>query len=160
MKIVEMSIVGFKRFEEFTIKFNDGWTVIVGENEVGKSTIIEALDIVLNRRIFNKEDIALSKYFNKKVVENFYVTGLEKDLPKISISVHLYLDENNITGLNFSGLGYIGSSREEKCGISFEFAFDEDFKNDMLDEAWISEIESRDNIFPEIEYRMYRSCWV
>ena len=151
MNIVEMSIVGFKRFEEFTIKFNDGWTVIVGENEVGKSTIIEALDIVLNRRIFNKEDIALSKYFNKKVVENFYVTGLEKDLPKISISVHLYLDENNITGLNFSGLGYIGSSREEKCGISFEFAFDEDFKND------INIKEYAENRVIPIEY--YKASW-
>ena len=37
------------------------------------------------------------------------------------------------------------------------FKIYEDFKNGMLDESWINEIEYRDNIFPEIEYRMYRS---
>ena len=40
------------------------------------------------------------------------------------------------------------------------FKIYEDFKNGNLDESWISEIESRDNIFPEIEYRMYRSDWL
>jgi len=30
----------------------------------------------------------------------------------------------------------------------------------MLDESWLAEIESRDNIFPEIEYRMYRTSWL
>ena len=40
-------------------------------------------------------------------------------------------------------------------GISYE-----DFKNGMLDEEWVAEIESRDNIFPEIEYRMYRTSWL
>ena len=40
------------------------------------------------------------------------------------------------------------------------FKIYEDFKNGRLDEGWINEIESRDNIFPEIEYRMYRSDWL
>ena len=40
------------------------------------------------------------------------------------------------------------------------FKLYEDFKNGMLDESWVAEIESRDNIFPEIEYRMYRTSWL
>jgi len=40
------------------------------------------------------------------------------------------------------------------------FKLYEDFKNGTLDESWVAEIESRDNIFPEIEYRMYRTSWL
>ena len=40
------------------------------------------------------------------------------------------------------------------------FKIYEDFKNGRIDEGWLNEIESRDNIFPEIEYRMYRTDWL
>ena len=40
------------------------------------------------------------------------------------------------------------------------FKLYEDFKHGTLDESWVAEIESRDNIFPEIDYRMYRSDWL
>ncbi|VWL85805.1 glycoside hydrolase family 57 protein [Oceanivirga miroungae] len=36
------------------------------------------------------------------------------------------------------------------------FKLYETLKNHEIDEAWLSEIESRDNIFPEIDYRIYR----
>lgn len=49
MKIKQLIIKGFKRFKNFTIRFNDDLTIIVGENEAGKSTILEALDAVLNK---------------------------------------------------------------------------------------------------------------
>ncbi len=32
----------------------------------------------------------------------------------------------------------------------------EQLKSDRVDETWLSEIESRDNLFPEIDYRVYR----
>lgn len=31
----------------------------------------------------------------------------------------------------------------------------EDIKNDTIDEGWLSDVESKDNIFPEIDYRVY-----
>ena len=40
------------------------------------------------------------------------------------------------------------------------FKLYEDIKNNSIDAEWLSEIESRDNIFPEIDYRMYRSDWL
>ena len=33
----------------------------------------------------------------------------------------------------------------------------EDFNNRNIDESWVREIESRDNIFPVIDYRMFRT---
>ena len=60
----------------------------------------------------------------------------------------------------FNGTLVVYANKKISDHIHRLFKIYEDFKNDMLDEAWISEIESRDNIFPEIEYRMYRSSWV
>lgn len=36
------------------------------------------------------------------------------------------------------------------------FKLYEDIKNDSIDESWLSEIESRDNIFKNIDYRIFR----
>src|SRR5512136_727254 len=33
---------------------------------------------------------------------------------------------------------------------------DEQVRSGRIDEAWLSGVESRDNIFPEIDYRVYR----
>ena len=41
-------IDGLKRFEHFKIEFNEHLSILVGENEAGKSTILEAVRIVLN----------------------------------------------------------------------------------------------------------------
>jgi len=103
MKIDQLLIRGFKRFEKFEIKFNDTLTIIVGENEVGKSTILEALDIVLNKRLFMKEDTSLVRYFNRNEISRFWESGQISALPKIEIDVDLDLD-NEIVGLNFSGI--------------------------------------------------------
>lgn len=48
MKIVSVKIKNFRGYrEEVEIKFDD-LTVFVGKNDVGKSTILEALDIFFN----------------------------------------------------------------------------------------------------------------
>lgn len=151
MKIKQLIIKGFKRFKNFTIRFNDDLTIIVGENEAGKSTILEALDAVLNKRLFNKEDTSLVKYFNNEVVQTFFETGKAMDLPKIGIDIDLDL-VGEIAGLNFSGVVKREGENQEKCGIHFEFCFDEEFINDVE----LSKC-AENNVIP-IEY--YRGTWV
>ena len=51
--IKKMIIKGFKKFEKLEIEFNNGMNVIIGNNESGKSTILEAIDIVLNKKYSN-----------------------------------------------------------------------------------------------------------
>ena len=48
-------IKGFKKFNEITIQFNEHTNILVGENEAGKSTILEAIKIVLNQMYKNVE---------------------------------------------------------------------------------------------------------
>lgn len=48
MKIVSLKIKNFRGYKDLTeIKFDD-LTVFVGKNDIGKSTILEALDIFFN----------------------------------------------------------------------------------------------------------------
>ena len=44
-----ITIHGFKKFQNLHISFNEHLNLLVGENEAGKSTILEAIKIVLNQ---------------------------------------------------------------------------------------------------------------
>lgn len=49
MYLSELKIKGYKTFnEEFTIKLNEGLTILVGENGCGKTTIIDAIRLLLS----------------------------------------------------------------------------------------------------------------
>lgn len=47
MKIESLKIKNFRSYREETIIHFDDLTVLVGKNDIGKSTILEALDIFL-----------------------------------------------------------------------------------------------------------------
>ena len=66
MIIKTLQIKGFKKFRELEVKFNDEISVIVGENESGKSSLLLALDIALNQSVFNRADSSLDRYLNKE----------------------------------------------------------------------------------------------
>lgn len=75
MAIEKVIIQNFKRFKNpFEIKFNENINLLVGDNESGKSTILEAIHVALTgiyagRSIRNQ----LSAYlFNREVVRNIW----------------------------------------------------------------------------------------
>ncbi|EAG1620888.1 DUF2813 domain-containing protein [Listeria monocytogenes] len=57
--IKRMHIKGLKKFKDIDIEFNEKINILVGENESGKSTILEAINIVLD----------LSQYLGHILVE-------------------------------------------------------------------------------------------
>lgn len=92
-KIVIENFKGFK--DRFTLSLNSGLNIIVGDNEAGKSTILEAINLALtglyNGRYIRNE---LSQYlFNNESVEK-YLNSLESDkpLPPPSILIELYFE--------------------------------------------------------------------
>ena len=53
--ISKVSIENFKCFEgNFTLSLNKGLNIFVGDNEVGKSTILEAINLALSGWIYGK----------------------------------------------------------------------------------------------------------
>lgn len=85
-------IKGFKKFNEITVHFNEHTNILVGENEAGKSTILEAIKIVLNQMYKNTDKSILKDLFNKTQVENFNASPSLETLPKIEIELDLILD--------------------------------------------------------------------
>jgi len=47
MYIKRINIEGFKTFRKFRLDLNKHLNIIVGDNETGKSTLLEAINLVL-----------------------------------------------------------------------------------------------------------------
>ena len=45
-----LHIEGFKKFTSLDVEFNEHMNILVGENEAGKSTILDAIKTVLNQQ--------------------------------------------------------------------------------------------------------------
>ena len=128
IKIDKLIIANYKKFKNFEIEFHDGLNIIVGNNDEGKSTILEAINLALtgtlNGRIIKSE--ISENIFNVDVVKE-YIESLKTtpiDLPNILIE--LYLSGDGIEELK----GNNNSKRVDASGISFKIHFDENYKKE------------------------------
>ena len=66
MYLSEIKIEGYKIFDErITITFNKGLNLIVGENGSGKSTIIDAIRLLL---LIKRQNSTIRKNFYKRKI--------------------------------------------------------------------------------------------
>lgn len=129
MSIQKVKIVNFKCFEgEFTINLNRGINILVGDNESGKSTIIEAVHLALtgifNGKYLNNE---ITQYlFNINVIKK-YIYEINKykisELPYLLIELH-FNEEFPL----FDGNDNI--KKENSCGLTYKIEFDEKYKSE------------------------------
>ncbi len=122
--IEELHIEGLKKFGRFDVVFNPHMNIIVGENEAGKSTILEAIKIVLNQLYKNADKSILKELFNIDMVEKFKKEPDITTLPYILIEVKLHLEPKDKGAEYFYGENNI--SKSEAFGIYFECKFDEE----------------------------------
>lgn len=124
MKIDKVIIKNFKSFKNFNLSLNGGVNIIVGNNEAGKSTLIEAIHLALTGLLNGKylrHD--LTEYiFNIDSVKE-YISDPTK-LPEILIEIYF----QNGTYPLFEGTG--NSLRENISGISLKIAFDDKYKSE------------------------------
>ena len=85
-------VKGFKKFTSFEITFNEHMNILVGENEAGKSTILDAIKTVLNQQYRTSDKAVLKDLFNAEMVAAFQKEPSIKTLPRIEIEVELELD--------------------------------------------------------------------
>lgn len=92
--IKKIKLINFKRFENYTIEPNDRINILVGDNEAGKSSILEAIDLVASGDVRRIEAIGLDKLLNTKAVQTFNTGARTFDkLPKLIIELYLELDQ-------------------------------------------------------------------
>jgi len=78
-----LHIEGFKKFISLNVQFNEHMNILVGENEAGKSTILDAIKTVLNQQYRNADKSVLRDLFNTQMVAAFEANPSIKTLPRI-----------------------------------------------------------------------------
>lgn len=128
--IKSVYIFGYKKFEELFVSLNKNMNIIVGENEAGKSTILEAIKIVINQQYRNADKSVLKDLFNKQQIDKFKSNPCVENLPKIIIEIDLNLEPREKDSEYFFG----ENNREniEKYGIRFECFFNEEIGENIL----------------------------
>ena len=87
--IKRLVLKNFKRFKSIELEFDPELTILVGGNEAGKSSVLQALDIVLSVSRSKVEALGLDTIFNAKCIAEF-LGGERKiaDLPELLVEVY------------------------------------------------------------------------
>jgi putative ATP-dependent endonuclease of OLD family len=128
MKLKKIKITNFKCYAgTFEVPFNEGINIIVGSNESGKSTILEAVHLaltgMLNGRCIRND---LSNYLFNLAVEREYVASLDtaKPLPPPKILIEVYFSGESKELAELEGDGH--SDGGKASGVAYKIEFDED----------------------------------
>lgn len=153
MIITQVVIENFKGFKNrFSLKLNEGVNILVGDNEAGKSTILEAIHFALTG-MYNGRSIKnnLSQYlFNEQAVKEYIESFAGEDVKAPpTMLVELYFKETAETAI-LTGDG--NSSGISSPGIFIKVEFDDDYNSAYEDMIAAGEVKTL-----PVEY--YRVTW-
>ncbi|PDY83700.1 ATP-dependent nuclease [Bacillus toyonensis] len=92
MYISDMKILNYRSFPEFEVSLNEGLSIIIGENNIGKSNFLEALSLIFNSNYsLRKRTLEQEDFWNGIIVQDTW--------PEIVIEVTLkgITTENELT---------------------------------------------------------------
>jgi len=97
--ITKLKLHNFRRFLEFSVDFNNEMNLLIGDNESGKSSILQALDLVMSGSRSKVETLGLESLFNTDKISEFLAGAKAfEDLPVMWAEI--YLNEQNNHDLN------------------------------------------------------------
>lgn len=132
MNIKLIKIQNYKCFEGvFTLSLNKGVNILVGDNGVGKSTLLDSVYLALTgwtggRHISTELTQSL---FNKNIVKAYLDDPTKLDLPEIIIELYLDVPEE-LDSLKASLEGNGNTEKKKACGIQFKISFNEDYRSE------------------------------
>jgi len=135
----------FKRFKTLELEFDAELNVLVGGNEAGKSTVLQALDLVLSASVSRVEALGIETLFNVECIKEF-LKGERKleNLPELYAEVYLcgINDRPDLDGRN-------NSKRADQIGVRMICEPNDEYSNDI--QAIIS--DKQQGSFPFEYYR-------
>lgn len=152
MHISKVIISNFKSYREpFSLELEKGLNILVGNNETGKSTVLEAIHLALsglsNGRYFIND---LSEYyFNYDAVQEYLLSlGTATPLPPPEISIEVFIGGDDLPF--FEGDG--NTTKKNQCGICFKISLAEKYRGEY------NEYVSQGNIFA-LPIEFYEVNW-
>ncbi len=136
--ISKIKLENYKRFRQYEFIPNEKTNILVGDNEAGKSTILEAIDLVISGNVRKAESIGIDRMINAESIEEF-IKGKKKynELPEVKIE--LFLNGN----FGFEMEGKNNSDGVTACGIRMICAPDPEYEHEIVDS-----IKADPNFFP------------
>ena len=154
MHIQEIIIENFKCYEGiFKLKLSEGLNILVGNNEAGKSTIIEAVNLALSGYFqgrYLKNDI--SQYlFNYNTIKN-YLQSIHEGSPLSppSVNIELYFSDDCPTLL-----GDQNSQNRPCCGVSYKICFNEQYNEEYQEIVQLKDLTTLPIEYYHIEWRSF-----
>jgi len=130
--ITKLRLQGYRLFRDTTIRPRPGLNILVGDNEAGKSTVLEALNLGMTGRINGR---AASEelnpfWFNRAAVEEFFRHDELKtsDLPTITIEI-FFADTDDLQRLR----GANNTLREDCPGVSISIHPDQEYTAELAE---------------------------
>ena len=128
VKIKKLKLYNYKRFKEFSFEPNEKTNILIGDNETGKSTIIEAIDLVISGSIKKAENIGVDRIINVEAQKEFLVGPKTfESIPRVIIE--LYLDGE----FGFDMNGKNNSDKTLSDGIRMICEPDVNFENEIME---------------------------
>ena len=147
MKIDKLIIKNYKIFSTVKIFMNNDVNIFVGENDSGKTTILEALSLVLTGKVngVNINSILSIDLFNADTRKEFK-EHIEKNqvCEPPSIVIEAYFSDpkdDDVETKKYRGTN--NSLHEDVCGIKVEIRFDEQYSaayTDLLNKRQVKDI--------------------
>ena len=107
--IEKIRMINFKRFQDYSLEPKQRINVLVGDNEVGKSSILEAIDLVSSGSIKKVESVGLDRLLNINAVHSFlHGERTFEKLPKLIVELY-------VSGCNDHTMNGNNNSEQRVC---------------------------------------------
>lgn len=153
--VKKIKLHNFKKFADNEFYFDKRLNVVVGQNDSGKSSILQAIDISLNQRgngdLRNRNEYGTLLNLERK---NAFLNSEKKpytELPTIKVDIFFEEMVNDLKNANFCGASNDNGSAYS--GVTFKYAFDEQYALEYGE--LIAEVDSLEFI----PFEFYSANW-
>lgn len=125
--ITRVLIRNYRKFREFDLELRDGVNILVGNNDTGKSTVIEAINLALTGRLNGRSlQQELTPYLFNEEARKEYVEKLRagETVAPPEMIIEVYLDSDDGTGVLWGSNNLDGS---RAFGVRIQAVLNPDF---------------------------------
>ncbi|MGG0332480.1 AAA family ATPase [Priestia megaterium] len=73
MYISDVKVLNYRSFEQFNVSLNEGLSIIIGENNIGKSNFLEALSLIFNSNYsLRKRTLLQEDFWNGLIIKDIW----------------------------------------------------------------------------------------